>query len=161
MSTPVPARRGDRPGLRRRSRAGLLPAVLVAVAVLSGCSNSEPALPEATRTTGGDVGAVSTAADGFQEVTLETGDDYVFTPATFTVAPGQVRLTVRNVAEQMVHNFEFSAGQGPAAIVEKIPILAPGDVETIEFTAAATGDYQFECTFHLALGQVGTMTVQG
>ena len=144
-----------------RTRAGLLPVALVALAVLSGCSNAEPALPEATRTTGGDVGAVSTAADGLQEITLETGDDYVFTPATFTVAPGQVRLTVRNVAEQMVHNFEFSAGQGPAAIVEKIPILAPGDVETIEFTVAATGDYQFECTFHLAQGQVGTMTVQG
>ena len=144
-----------------RTRAGLVPAVLVALAVLSGCTNAEPALPEATRTTGGDVGAVSTAADGLQEITLETGDDYVFTPATFSVAPGQVRLTVRNVAEQMVHNFEFSAGQGPAAIVEKIPILAPGDVETIEFAVTAPGDHRFECSFHLAQGQVGTMTVQG
>jgi plastocyanin len=129
--------------------------------LLGGCTNTQPTLPEPTRPTGGDAGALSTAQDGVQEITLETGDDSVFTPATFTVAPGQVRLTVRNVAEQMVHNFEFSAGQGPAAIVEKIPILAPGDVETIEFTATATGDYPFECTFHLALGQVGTMTVQG
>jgi plastocyanin len=165
MSTPAlgtaGARRGGLPGSRRRSRAGLLPAVLVVVAVLSGCDNAQPALPEATRTTGGDVGAVRTAADGFQEITLETGDDYVFTPDTFTVAPGQVRLTVRNSAEQMVHNFEFSAGRGPAAITEKIPVLAPGDVETIEFGVTATGDYPFECTFHLALGQVGTMTVLG
>ena len=165
MSTTVPgaagARRGGLPGPRRTWRAGLLPACLVAVAVLSGCDNAQPALPEATRTAGGDVGAVSTAADGFQEITLETGDDYVFTPDTFTVAPGQVRLTVRNSAEQMVHNFEFSAGQGPAAIAEKIPVLPPGDVQTIEFTVTATGDYPFECTFHLALGQVGTMTVQG
>ncbi len=112
--------------------AGQLLVVLVA---LSGCGGSEPALPEPTRTAGGDVGAVSTAADGFQEITLETGDDYVFTPATFTVAPGQVRLTVRNSAAQMTHNFEFTAG--------------------------TPGDYPFECTFHVALGQVGTMTVSG
>jgi len=154
MSTPAPAAAGAR-------RARLLSAALVGLAVLSGCGGSEPALPEATRTAEGDVGAVRTAADGFQEITLETGDDYVFTPATFSVAPGQVRLTVRNVAEQMVHNFEFSAGQGPGAIVEKIPILAPGDVETIQFTVTAPGDYPFECSFHLAQGQVGTMTVQG
>jgi plastocyanin len=160
MSTPPPgaagARRGGRPARRRGLLTGLL---LVALVALSGCSNSEPTLPEATRTTGGDVGAVSTAADGFQEITLETGDDYVFTPDTFTVAPGQVRLTVRNTAEQMTHNFEFTAGQGPAQITEKIPVLAPGESRTIEFTVSAAGDYPFECTFHVALGQVGTMTV--
>jgi plastocyanin len=157
MSTSVPRAAGA----RRGGRSGVVPAALVALAVLSGCSNAEPALPEATRTTGGDVGAVRTAADGFQEITLATGDDYVFTPDTFTVAPGPVRLTVRNDAEQMTHNLEFTAGQGPAAITEKIPILAPGDVDTIEFTVSAPGDYPFECSFHIALGQVGTMTVQG
>jgi plastocyanin len=104
---------------------------------------------------------VSTAADGFQEITLETGDDYVFTPPTFTVAPGQVRLTVRNVAKQLTHNFQFTAGTGPTRIAEKIPVLAPGASETIEFTVTAPGDYPFECTFHAALGQVGTMTVSG
>jgi plastocyanin len=142
-------------------RAGLLAAALLAAPVLTGCSNAEPTLPDATRTTGGDVGAVSTAADGFQEITLETGDDYVFTPDTFTVAPGQVRVTVRNTAEQMTHNFAFTTGTGPAPITEQIPVLAPGESRTIEFTVAAPGDYPFECTFHVALGQVGTMTVQG
>jgi plastocyanin len=148
-------------GARRGGRAGLVPAALVALAVLSGCTNTEPALPEATRTAGGDVGAVSTAEDGVQEITLTTGDDYVFTPDSFTVAPGPVRLTVRNEAEQMTHNLEFTAGQGPAAITEKIPILAPGDVDTIEFAVSAPGDYPFECSFHIRMGQVGTMTVQG
>ncbi|PZA19115.1 cupredoxin domain-containing protein, partial [Modestobacter versicolor] len=117
--------------------------------------------PEATRTTSGDVGALSTAADGFQEITLQTGDDYVFTPATFTVAPGPVRLTVRNDADQLTHNFLFTAGAGPAAISEEIPVLAPGESKTIEFTVSAPGDYPFECSFHAALGQVGTMTVSG
>jgi plastocyanin len=138
--------------------AGLLLTVLVA---LSGCSNSEPTLPAATRTTGGDVGAVTTAADGFQQITLETGDDYVFTPDAFTVAPGQVRLTVRNTADQLTHNFRFTAGKGPAEITQQIPVLAPGESKTIEFTVTAPGDYPFECTFHTALGQVGTMTVTG
>jgi plastocyanin len=138
--------------------AGLLLTVLVA---LSGCSNSEPTLPAATRTTGGDVGAVTTAADGFQEITLETGDDYVFTPDAFTVAPGEVRLTVRNTADQLTHNFKFTAGKGPAEITEQIPVLAPGESKTIEFAVTAPGDYPFECTFHRALGQVGTMTVTG
>jgi plastocyanin len=165
MSTAVPgaagARRAGRPAPRGGLLAGLLLTLLVALAALSGCSNSEPTLPEATRTTGGDVGALSTAADGFQEITLETGDDYVFTPDTFTVAPGQVRLTVRNTATQNVHNFRFTAGKGPAEITEQIPILAPGDSKTIEFTVTAPGDYPFECTFHAALGQVGTMTVSG
>jgi plastocyanin len=165
MSTAGPsatsARRGRRP-VRRGSRSvGLLLAVLSGVLLLAGCNNSEPALPEATRTTGGDVGAVSTASDGVQEITLETGDDYVFTPDTFTVAPGEVRLTVRNTADQLTHNFLFTAGSGPAEIAEQIPVLAPGESKTIEFTVTAPGEYPFECSFHAALGQVGTMTVSG
>ena len=101
----------------------------------------------------------SAAPDGVQEVVLETGDDYVFTPDQFTVAPGQVRVTVRNVAAQLTHNFVFTPDTGPAAITEGIPFLGPGDTETIEFTASAPGEYPFECSFHVALGQVGTMTV--
>jgi plastocyanin len=162
MSRPVPGAADARRGGRAAAGRGLLAVLLLTVLVaLSGCSNSEPTLPAATRTTGGDVGAVTTAADGFQEITLETGDDYVFTPDAFTVAPGQVRLTVRNTADQLTHNFEFTAGKGPAAISEKIPVLAPGESRTIEFTVTAPGDYPFECTFHRALGQVGTMTVTG
>ena len=152
------ARVGGRPAPLGGVLAGLLLVLLVA---LSGCSNSEPTLPAATRTAGGDVGSVSTAADGFQEITLETGDDYVFTPNTFTIAPGQVRLTVRNTAHQLTHNFMFTAGKGPADITAQIPVLAPGESKTIEFTVSAPGGYPFECNFHAALGQVGTMTVSG
>jgi len=161
MRTPA-ARSAAAPRARRGGRPGaLLVAVLLALVALSGCSNSEPTLPDATRTAGGDVGALSTAPDGFQEITLETGDDYVFTPATFTVAPGQVRITVRNSADQLTHNFLFTAGAGPAEITEQIPILAPGESKTIEFTVDVPGDYGFECSFHAQLGQVGTMTVSG
>jgi plastocyanin len=157
-AAPPGPRSGLHPSASRRARVG---ALVLLLAVLSGCSNREPTLPEPTRATAADVGAVTTDDAGVQEVTLETGDDYVFTPAAFTVAPGTVRVTVRNTAEQMTHNFEFSEGQGPAPIAERIPVLGPGQSETIEFTVTTPGDYQFECTFHLRLGQVGTMTVTG
>jgi plastocyanin len=165
MSTAPPgvreAPRRGRPAARRGRLGGLLvTALLTGLLALTGCSNEEPTLPAATRTAGA-AGAVSTAADGVQEITLETGDDYVFTPASFTVSPGQVRLTVRNTAEQLPHNFRFTTGKGPAEITEQIPVLAPGESKTIDFTATAPGDYPFECTFHVALGQVGTMTVSG
>ncbi len=144
----------------RRARV-LLTALLLALGLLAGCTNESPATPAATRTPDAGVGEVTTDADGVQEITLETGDDYVFTPDTFTVAPGQVRLTVTNTATQLTHNFAFTTGTGPAEITEEIPLLAPGQSETIEFTVAAPGDYPFECTFHVALGQVGTMVVSG
>jgi plastocyanin len=68
---------------------------------------------------------------------------------------------VRNVAKQMTHSFRFSAGGGPAALGAQIPILAPGQEQTIDFTVQTPGDYRFECSFHVQLGQVGTMTVRG
>jgi plastocyanin len=144
------------------ARTPVLPALLVAAALLTGCS-STPATPspESTASADADLGVVTTAPDGVQEVTLQTGDDYVFTPDTFTVAQGTVRLTVQNVASQMTHQFEFTQGTGPEPITATIPFLPPGKSETIEFAVTAAGDYPFDCTFHAALGQVGVMTVQG
>jgi plastocyanin len=72
-----------------------------------------------------------------------------------------VRLTVTNVAEQLTHNFRFTPGEGPEAISAEIPLLAPGDSKTIEFTVTAPGEHPFECSFHIQLGQTGTMTVSG
>ena len=141
--------------LERRA-AGLLAAALAA-ALLVGCGGSSDTAANPSRV--GAPGVVTTAPDGVQEITLETGDDYVFTPATFTVAPGEVRLTVTNTAKQLTHNLAFTAGAGPADIPEEITILPPGKSETIDFTVEAPGDYPFTCTFHTALGQVGTMTV--
>ena len=149
-------------GLPRRGRALLAGGVLVA-AVLTGCGGGggtaghEAAAPSS----GPALGTVTTAADGVQEVTLQTQDDYVFTPSTFTVAPGPVRLTVVNVAEQMTHNFRFTPDDGPAPIDPEIPLLPPGESRTIEFTVTVPGGYGFECSFHTQLQQFGTMTVSG
>ncbi|WP_324275804.1 hypothetical protein [Blastococcus brunescens] len=82
--------------------------------VLAGCGAEDaPASGSgAAPSTAPGVGEVTTAPDGVQEITLQTQDDYVFLPATFTVDPGTVRLTVTNVAEEMTHNLEFDEGRG-------------------------------------------------
>jgi plastocyanin len=133
--------------------------VAAASLLLAGCS-SEPAVPPPTEARPG-VGEVTTGPDGVQEITLQTQDDYVFVPDAFTVEPGTVRLTVINVGEQMVHNFRFARGEGPVDIDSQIDLLAAGQEMTIDFEVTEPGDYPFECTFHVQLGQVGTMTVSG
>ena len=99
---------------------------------------ARPRRPASTTAPG--VGTVTTVApDGVQEVTLQTQDDYVFTPDHFTVAPGTVRLTVVNAAKQLTHNFDFTPGRGPAPIERTIPLLAPGEKKTIEFDVTDAG----------------------
>jgi plastocyanin len=127
--------------------------------MLAGCGDEAPATGAAPTTAAG-IGEVTVAPDGVQEITLQTQDDYVFTPDHFTVDPGAVRLTVVNVAKQMTHNFTFRDGS-PTPIDASISLLAPGDERTIDFDVEEPGRYGFECAFHVQLGQVGTMTVRG
>ena len=152
--------------MRGRSRSagrrggGVLLGLLVLPAVLVGCGGGTEA-PAASPSAGPGVGTVTTGADGVQEITLQTQDDYEFIPDAFTVDPGTVRLTVVNVAEDLTHNFRFTPDEGPAAIDEEIPLLTVGQEVTIEFEVTEPGDYPFECSFHIQLDQVGTMTVTG
>jgi plastocyanin len=143
------------------SRRTLFPVVAAAMVLLAGCGGGgSPGSPAAPTTSAG-VGKVTVASDGAQQITLQTQDDYVFTPDHFTVKPGKVRLTVVNVAKQATHNFAFAPDKGPARIPAGISLLAPGDEKTIDFDVETPGDYPFQCSFHVQLGQVGTMTVRG
>jgi plastocyanin len=146
---------GGRQTIGRRGGGALLGLLL-----LAGCGGGDVADAGATPTRPG-VGEVTTAADGAQEITLQTQDDYVFTPDHFTVDPGTVRLTLVNVAKETTHNFTFTPDTGPAPIESSISLLAPGQELTIDFDVETPGDYPFECSFHVQLGQVGTMTVRG
>lgn len=155
----MPSTPRRRPAGVSRTAAVLAAALVLLMAVLTGCGGDEPssggdrsALPEG-------IGEVTVAADGVQEVTLRTQDDYVFTPDRFTVAPGKVRLTLVNAAEQMTHNLEFDEGEGPEPIEAGIDFLAPGQEMTIDFEVTVPGDHPFTCTFHVRQNQVGTMTV--
>lgn len=150
---PIPARR---PGAGPRPWAA---AGAAAVLLLAGCGGDDPPADEASGSSTEGLGTVTVAEDGVQEVTLQTQDDYVFTPDRFTVAPGSVRLTLVNVADEMTHNLQFDEGQGPEPISAGIDFLAPGQEMTIDFEVSAPGDHPFVCTFHAQLDQVGTMTV--
>lgn len=131
-----------------------------AMVLLVGCGGDDDGAGASPSTAAG-VGEVTTGPDGVQEITVQTQDDYVFVPDSFTVDPGRVRLTVINVAEEMTHNLEFTEEQAPAPIGAGIDLVAPGQEITIDFEVAEPGTYPFACTFHLQLGQVGTMTVRG
>ena len=127
--------------------------------VLSACGGESDS-PAPEQPSGDAVGgSVTVAPDGTQEITLVVRDDYEFYPAAFTVSTGRVRLTLTSQAAQLTHNIRFTPGAGPTDIEEEIPIVAPGDSGTIEFAVDQAGDYQYECSFHVALGQIGTMTV--
>ena len=144
----------------RRAPAALAGAVLAA-RVLAGCGSDDGTAAAPSPSADASLGQVTLAEDGVQEVTIQTPDDYVFVPATFTVAPGRVRLTVESTATQATHNFRFTPGAGVEEIPEEIPLLAAGDTETIEFEVTAPGEHPFECSFHVQLGQTGVMTVRG
>jgi plastocyanin len=141
-------------------KAALVAAFVLLPSVLAGCGGDEGGADAAPSTAPG-VGEVTTGPDGVQEITVQTQDDYVFVPDSFTVDPGTVRLTVVNVAEEMTHNLEFTEEQAPAPIGAGIDLVAPGQEVTVDFEVSEPGDYPFACTFHLQLGQVGTMTVRG
>ncbi|CAN5326880.1 hypothetical protein BH24ACT9_BH24ACT9_15540 [soil metagenome] len=136
--------------------AGALAAVLAIS--LGGCgAGPEPLAPEQTRT----VGEVAVGADGVQSITLVSADGYRFLPAEFTVAPGEVRLTLENAAAQLTHSLAFPTGRSPSDVAESIPVVAPSEVDTIEFSVPTPGQYAFICSFHEALGHTGVMTVAG
>ncbi len=135
--------------------------VAAAAVLLTGCGSGDGGGAAAPSSADPSLGTVTVAEDGVQEVTIQTPDDYVFVPDTFTVAPGRVRLTVQSTASQATHNFRFSPGAGVEEIPEEIPLLAAGQTETIEFEITVPGEHPFECSFHVQLGQVGVMTVRG
>lgn len=140
----------------RRTAALVLSAVLAAG--LAGCAESaDPAESEPRAVTG----EVSLGSDGVQSITLVSGDDYRFVPDAFTVTPGQVRVTLNNEATQLTHSFEYPSGRSPQDIEESIPVVAPAESDTIEFSVSTPGEYAFICSFHEPQGHAGVMTVAG
>lgn len=138
----------------RRPFAALL--VMLSTAVIGGCGGT-PSAPEPGPSSAS--GEVTLGADGVQSITLVSDDDYRFVPAEFTVTPGQVRVTLDNTATQLTHSLEFPAGVSPEDVGESIPVVAPTEVETIEFSVSTPGEYAFICSFHVPQGHTGVMTV--
>lgn len=141
---------------RPRRRANVMFSIVLAVA-LGGCAGSpEPQEPERTNA----AGEVIMGPDGVQSITLMSSDDYRFVPDEFTVVPGQVRVTLDNVAVQLTHSLAFPPGRSPSDIAASIPVVAPSESETLEFAISTPGEYAFICSFHESLGHTGVMSVE-
>ena len=142
----------------RLSRGGVAVVLaMLAAAALGGCGNP-PDPPELERAN--TAGEVSVGPYGLQSITLVSSDDYRFVPAEFTVEPGQVSVTLENAAAQLTHSLVYPPGRNPGEIAESIPVVAPSEVDTLEFTVSAPGEYVFICSFHESLGHTGVMTVE-
>ncbi|WP_241038542.1 plastocyanin/azurin family copper-binding protein [Blastococcus litoris] len=140
-------------------RAVLLTGLAGAGALALAACGDDPEQESGDTNDAASAGQVTVAPDGTQEITVLVQDDYDFRPSAFAVTTGRVRLTLTSEAKELTHNIRFTPGRGPAEIEEEIPIVAPGERETVEFAVEQPGDYQYECSFHVALGQIGTMTV--
>lgn len=114
-------------------------------------TNSEPVVAE-------------TGADGIQrlEVTL---DSYSFAPAYIIVQAGKpVELKLRNVTTITPHNFTLEA------IADGLDLhkdVAPGETETLSFSAPKPGLYDFYCDkkllffpSHKEKGMIGKLEVR-
>ncbi len=128
----------------------------LAVVVLAGCTNSEPAAqknPHSGTATASVVG-------GVQQLTVLTGADFRFHPSTLVVHPGKVRIVLKNRAPggsgSPPHNLQVTGLPGAF-----VPLTAAGDVGTVTFTANTPGRYKFVCTIHIAQGQTGMLVVRG
>ena len=139
----------------RFRRLPVTAAALVALVVVSGCSNREA--PTNKR---GHVGTAtaSPAADGIQQVTITSGVDLRFHPSTIVVHPGKVRITLDNTAKPGAgppHNLQMNGLPGVF-----IGTTVAGASQSVTFTAPAPGTYSFVCTIHAAQNQTGKLIVR-
>ena len=132
-----------------RALAPALTAVALVVA-LTGCSNQQASINRNPQSGSSTAAAVA----GVQQVTVTAGDDYRFTPATITVHPGPVKITLINTGTGAPHNLSITGF--PADFV---PLASAKQTTSATFTAPAPGRYGFVCTIHVAQGQTGTLVV--
>jgi plastocyanin len=133
-------------------------AVLGCAAALTAVALAACAEPPINRP-GSSGSAAASVVGGVQQVTLTTGDDYRFHPATFSVHPGKVQVILRNTGEGAPHEFQVTGF--PATFV---PLTPAGETRTATFTVppllhGKATRYEFVCEIHVRQGQVGSMIV--
>ncbi|MGH7657818.1 MAG: plastocyanin/azurin family copper-binding protein [Gemmatimonadales bacterium] len=157
-------------------RASFLMAGLVLALVA--CGGSEDATPADTAAMT-DTGMVAETAEAPAttgtthnvNMSLE-GSDYVYSPATLTVKPGDV-VVFHNVSGGP-HNVEFYPDSIPAGAADALnagmpnrmgplqgPLLIePNATYEVSFAGAPVGEYKFFCLPHVAMGMKGSITVE-
>jgi plastocyanin len=97
----------------------------------------------------------ASVTDGVQDVVITTDEKYRFTPATITVHPGKVRITLRHLGSSGApHDWQLQGFP-----TDYVPLTQPGQTRAVEFTAPSPGTYTFVCTIHVTQGQTGTLVV--
>jgi plastocyanin len=126
------------------------------VLAISGCANgaklhvSGTGAPKA-----GGVSASATAqpaADGVQQIVIETVDGEHFRPDVVFARPGKLRITITNPSV-LPHTFEV-----PTLGVRSETIFA-GKTTIVTLDIPATGAYPFDCGFHQHDGMTGQLIV--
>src|SRR5438067_22863 len=111
--------------------------VLIAIVVISACSNGE-----ATPSTASGPVAEASTSNGAQDVTVTVGNTMSFDPPSITVLAGQpVQLTLRNNGV-MPHDFTLTDG-----VAQPVRLTANGAQSASgTFTIEKPGTYAFECS---------------
>jgi cytochrome c oxidase subunit 2 len=92
---------------------------------------------------GAALAAGQATSSGYHEFTM-TANDQAFDPGVITVKKGEkVRLII--TATDCDHEFRLAA-------FDINQVLQKGDPETIEFTAAKTGTFEFKCSVYCGKG---------
>ena len=92
------------------------------------------------------------AADGVQQIVIDTLDDGHFKPDVIYAKPGQLRVTITNPSV-VPQDFEV-----PSLNVHSETIFA-GHSTTVTFNVPAAGVYTFDCHFEEHEGMTGQLIV--
>jgi plastocyanin len=92
------------------------------------------------------------AADGVQQIVINTTDDDRFKPDVVFAHPGTLRITITNPS-LLPHSFIL-----PTLSVQSETIFA-GKSVVVTVELKDTGSYPFECGFHKHQGMVGQLIV--
>jgi azurin len=135
------------------------------------------------------VTATAAAQSAVRTIEIQVGDNMKFSPAAIEAKAGErLHIVLKSTGAMpkagMGHNFILlKKGTNPKAFVDKcanarasdfIPaevkdqilaatgLVGPGETSEATFTAPASGDYDFVCTFpgHFNLGMRGKLTVK-
>jgi plastocyanin len=92
------------------------------------------------------------AADGVQQIVIDTLDGERFAPDVVFAHPGKLRITITNLSV-LPHEFEV-----PSLRARSETIFA-GKSTTVTVDIPASGVYPFDCAFHQHEGMTGQLVV--
>jgi plastocyanin len=148
--------RGQERQVSMARRAALALAALGLIATTAGCtgSGSRHAAGSGVAVAGEPSSSATArpAADGVQQVVIDTTDDNHFKPDVVFARPGRLRITVTNPSVVPVDLVIPTLG------VRSITIFA-GRSSTVDVDVPAAGSYPFVCTFHAHEGMTGVLVV--